>query len=339
VSGRVVGRAKGGGYLTACDVEKRIWSALTDGSAAVLTTHARLDGDAIGATLALYHALRLWGAPVHQVYVPPRPRVFEFLPGIKECVDSGDGLPSRFKLAVVDCASLARTGVSQEVLDRSELIINIDHHLTNNRFGHINYVIPEASSSGELIHRILHANGVALSKPMAECLFAAIVTDTGRFCHRNTTSGALDICAELVRHGACPHEIAERLFSCPSPAQVKLQTIAMQSLRFEAGGRIAVMTVSAEMFAHAGIGPADTQGLADIPVSIEGVEVGVLLKEIPGCDHVKASLRSRDAVDVCEVAVAFGGGGHLHAAGCEIRRPLHVAAMELVERVKAQLGA
>jgi len=317
--------------------EQQIWQMMTDGTPIVVTSHARLDGDALGSSLALWHALKEQGVPCYHIYEPPLPEVFEFLPGLEEAVESTEALPDRFNLVVTDCGTLEMVGGIVEGLKDKGRVFNIDHHLTNDYFGDINLVEHAASSCGELIYRVLQRNDVPVSQQVAECLYAAILTDTGRFSYHNTTPEALRICGELVRAGADPTELTEKIYFSPTAAQVVLKGMAIRTLSFEDEGKIAVVKITEEMFRRAGIGPVDTQGFADIPAAIRGVQVGVLLKEMPGCDFIKVSLRSRNLVDVCAVARHFQGGGHAHAAGCEMKSTIEEAQRAVVEIVRREL--
>ena len=300
------------------ELHAAIWSALTDGQPVVVTSHERLDGDAVGASLALWHGLRHRGVEACTFFQPPTPPTFHFLSGMDQRQSDVAALPSSHNLAVIDCGALYRVGEQAERLSRAACTVNIDHHDSNALFGDLNYVNPAASSCGEMMHGLLAAGGVPLTREIAECLFSAIVTDTGRFSHEGTTAEALAVCAQCVRAGARPHELVERLFASPSPAQVRLRHLALGTLEFHDQGRVATMVITAEMFRGTGLGPIDTEGFSDIPIAIQGVQASALLKEIPDCGYIKVSMRSRDCVDVCAVARAFGGGGHRHAAGCDI---------------------
>lgn len=325
--------------------ESRIWEVLTDGTPVVVTSHVRLDGDGIGAALALWHGLRSEGVPAHFRLEPPIPSVFDFLPGLGERLRSFDTLPSRFHLVVVDCGSLTRIGALADYADRAADIVNIDHHRTREDFGDHHFVREKVSSSGELVYRVLEAAGVEITPEIAVPLYVAILTDTGSFSYGNTTRSAFEICARLVEAGASPWRIAERIFYSPPARVVRLKGMAIGTLRLEHDGRIATCQITRETFERTGTRPVDTQGFADIPISVEGVEASALLKELsPEHDphYVKVSLRSRasvDSVDVSEVAESFGGGGHRHAAGCELEGPLETARERVVETLRRRLEA
>jgi len=318
-------------------VHGAIWNALGDGLPAVVTSHVRPDGDGLGSALALWHGLKTRGLEAFHFSEPPMPSMFSFLNGLDQCLADPAQLPKAYNLVVIDCGCFERIGDSAGQLTGRTRTVNIDHHNGNSCFGDINHVDPAASSCGEMIYGLLTAGGVPLSREIADCLFTAIVTDTGQFSHQDTTPEALRICAECVRAGARPHELVRRLFMSPSPAQVKLRHLALGTLRFHDEGRIATMAITREMYRQTGLGPVDTEGFAEVPISIQGVAASALLKEMPGSGYIKVSLRSRELVDVCRVAKTFGGGGHVQAAGCEIQGALEDVRAMVAEQLQFHL--
>jgi phosphoesterase RecJ-like protein len=318
-------------------IHQAIWESLTDGLPVVVTSHVRLDGDGIGSALALCHALGQRGVDCRTVFEAPVPPMFDFLPGVDgKCCEPGR-LPANYKLVVIDCGTLERIGEVAPSLSGAAETINIDHHDSNAMFGDHNYVDPGASSCGEMIRRLLGTAEVPIDRQIADCLFTAIVSDTGQFSHRDTTAQALSVCAECVEAGARPDILVRRLFMSPSPAQVRLRQLALATLNFHCGGSIATMDVTEDMFRRTGLTPVDTEGFAEIPISIQGVRASALLKEMPACGYIKVSLRSREGVDVCEVARLFGGGGHRNAAGCEIPDGLEDVRRIIVEELQRHL--
>jgi len=295
-----------------------------------------LDGDGLGASLGLWHALKAAGVSCRQVYEPPVPVVFEFLPGADQRDECAESLPDTFNLAVVDCGALDRIGRLARHADRAGTIVNIDHHVSNRFFGDLNYVDCGASSCGELVYRLLKTAGVALTEEAAVCLYTAIVTDTGRFSYANTTAECIEICGALVRAGCNPAALSDRIYNSQPQSVVRLMGLAIGTLRLHAGERIGTVEITRRMFERTGTRPVDTQGFADIPLSVSGVVASALLKEMrdgPDAPWVKVSLRSRpsgNAVDVCAVAQALGGGGHSQAAGCELRGTLAEARDKVV---------
>ena len=320
-------------------VHAAIWDVLTDGLPAVVTAHARLDGDAVGSALALWHALKARGVDAYAFFQPPTPAMFDFLNGMQTRCGDISQLPPAYNLVVLDCGLLERVGDQADQLTGRARTVNIDHHDSNTYFGDVDYVDPGASSCGEMVHGLLTRAGVPVTEAIAECLFTAIVTDTGQFSHQDTTPEALAICAECMHAGARPHELVQRLFMSPSPAQVKLRHLAMGTLRFHDEGRVATMVITEEMFRMTDLGPVDTEGLAEVAIAIQGVKASALFKEMPGCGYIKVSLRSRDSLDVCTVARVFGGGGHMHAAGCEIADSLENVRHTIAEQLEQHLRA
>ncbi len=315
-----------------------VWNALTDGRPVVITSHVRLDGDGLGSSLAVWHALRSAGVQCCVALQPPTPTTFDFLPGTEHIATNAAALPERYHLAVIDCGNVGRLGELGGVLNGGGYTINIDHHASNTLFGDLNYVNVKASSCGEMVHHLFGAVGVRIDRPIAECLFAAVVTDTGQFSHENVTSAAFATCADCVQAGVRPHELVQKLFFSPTQQQMRLRHMATGTLQFHASGRIATMAVTLDMFAQTGLGPIDTEGFADIPIEVRGVEASALLKEMPDCDYTKVSMRSRGRVDVCAVARSFGGGGHTHAAGCEVMEGLESARCKIVRALREQFG-
>jgi phosphoesterase RecJ-like protein len=314
-----------------------IWEILRDGAPVVLTSHVRLDGDGLGCTLALWHGLRQQGVEAEVVLEPPLPGLFGFLDGMAAVRDDADGLPASYNLVVIDCGNMDRVGEIGAELTRLRRTVSIDHHDSHSGFGDVNYVDPSASSCGEMMYGLLIDGGVTMDRAIADCLYTAILTDTGRFSHSDTTPRALEVCAECMRRGVNPADLVSRIYHSPSPAQVRLQRMALGTLQFHDSGRVATMAVTQEMFDATGLAPIDTEGFAEMAIRIQGVEASALLKEMPGCDYIKVSMRSRDAVDVCAVARVFGGGGHIHAAGCEVTEDLETVRGRVAEQLRLHL--
>ena len=314
-----------------------IWDALTDGLPAVITSHVRLDGDGVGCALALCHALRGKGVEATVALDPPVPTMFGFLPGMDTVRSGADGLPDHYNLVVIDCGSLERTGDLAPALGGRARTINIDHHDSNASFGDLNYVEGGASSCGEMLFDLLAAGGVPLSLPIAECLLTAVVSDTGQFSHQDTTPAAYAVAGRCVEAGARPHVVVRQLFCPPTPAQMRLRAMAMGTLRFHCEEQVSTMEVTNEMFRRTGLAPIDTEGFAEMAIGIQGLEAAALLKEMPGCEYIKVSMRSREYVDVAAVAGAFGGGGHKHAAGCEIYDSLEAARGAIVAALERRV--
>jgi len=296
----------------------------------LITSHAAPDGDAIGSELGVLELVEALGGSARIVNRDPHPASLAFLPGL-ERIEVAPALPagfeSAFDLAVVlECPGLDRPGLSG--LDRLPLL-NVDHHLANERYGVLDFVDEEAPAVGVMALEMAEAAGVGVSPAMATCLYTALVTDTGDFRYSNTTPRAFAAAARLVGAGAAPHVIAEGLHEHVPARVVRLTAAALATLELLAGGRLAVISCDRATLAATGARPEDTESLINIPRAIDGVEVAALVKAFAD-DGVRVSLRSRGAVDVQAVARRFGGGGHRNAAGCTIALPAAPARQALL---------
>ncbi|MFQ5957139.1 MAG: bifunctional oligoribonuclease/PAP phosphatase NrnA [Candidatus Brocadiales bacterium] len=309
------------------DVTKKLKELIDRSRRPLITAHIRLDGDALGSELAFYHALKAMGKEPAIVNDSSMPRVYKFM--VKDadvrCWNadtmaslSAGGESYGFDLAiVVDTPAAERVGGLHKVISTDIPVVNIDHHVCNYNFGDINMVETEKCSTGEIVFDFFCRTGIEITPKIAEALYVAIVTDTGRFMHRNTTSDTLRAAAYLIDHGADPTDIGQHLYKTNTYGQLQLLSMAIDTLSFHFNKRIACIWLTKEMMRKAHTPPIDTQDFADVPASLEGVEVGVLLREFGEKNMVKVSLRSRNGIDVNKVANDFGGGGHQRAAGFE----------------------
>ncbi|MEK7241278.1 MAG: DHHA1 domain-containing protein, partial [Planctomycetota bacterium] len=216
-------------------------------------------------------------------------------------------------------------------------IINIDHHLCGGNFGTVNWVDTGKCATGEMVYDLLRSTGWKITPRIAEALYVAIVTDTNRFTNPNTTSETLRAAAHLIDCGADPTEIGNHLYKANTYGQLQLAARATETMKFFGGKRIATIWLTREMMKEAHTPSIDTQDFPDIPASVEGVSVGVLLRELGEPNKVKVSLRSRDGVDVNRVAQKFGGGGHKGAAGCELQGTIEEVQGVVVKEIEKAL--
>ena len=296
----------------------------------LITSHSAPDGDAIGSELGMLELVERIGGTALVVNRDPHPASLAFLPGLDRICVAAElpaGFETAFDLAVVlECPGLDRPGLAG--FDRLP-ILNIDHHLANERYGALDFVDEEAPAVGELVLAMAAEAEVEVSPPMATCLYTALVTDTGDFRYSNATPRAFAAAARLVTSGAQPHIIADGLHEHVPERVVRLTAAALGTLELLAGGRLALIACDRAMLAATGARPEDTESLINIPRAIDGVQAAVLLKDFsPG--GVRVSLRSRGAVDVQAVARVFGGGGHRNAAGCTIALPAGQARQALL---------
>ncbi len=313
--------------------------ALRRGDRFVLSGHKRPDGDALGSALGLARILRSLGKSALVWNRDEAATVLRSLPGV-ERVYVGEappsGFPEAFSAAItLECPSLDRTGLEQ-ALGRLP-ILNIDHHLGNQLYGSINWVDTSAPALGAMIYRLARALGAALDEETATALYLTLVTDTGGFRFANATVDAFEAAAALVREGAKPEKVALWVYESQPAATMRLLGEMMRSLELHDGGRIATVTLTAEMFERAGATAADAEDLVDYPRSIAGVEAVALLRQVDG-DRYKGSLRSRGPTNVERIARQLGGGGHKNAAGFEASGDRATLLAQLVEELKRALA-
>lgn len=281
-----------------------------------LMAHVSPDGDAIGSLLGYSIALRSMGKSV-DVYLHDRvPFVYSFLPTSEKILNSWNG--SEYDAAIaLDSGDLERLGNCKEIFNKAKTRINIDHHITNTNFGDYNHIEPHASSTGEVIYRIIKMTGLDLNKEIAECLFVAIVTDTGGFRYSNTSSTTMQVTADLINYNIDVSDISIKVFDLTSLTKTKLIGIAIDSLEIYSDGKIAVMTISKEQIEHLKANYDEFDGIINIGRSIIGVEAAALLVEKQP-KQIRVNLRSNSYLDVAQIAKNHGGGGHQKAAGCTI---------------------
>jgi bifunctional oligoribonuclease and PAP phosphatase NrnA len=297
---------------------------LTRSRRVLLTTHTHPDGDAIGSLLALGLSLERMGNTIAMVDDDPIPAIYRFLPEVARItrrVPSGIDFDAA---VVLDCGSLQRVGTVGEAVATIPMVINIDHHVTNEAFGALRLVDPDACATAEIIYRLIREMSVPIDKIVATAIYTGIFTDTGSFRFSNTNLEAFTICREMVTLGVDPYQVAKHVYGTYSLGRIKLLNMALDSIELAANGKMTIMTLSQEMLRETRTQPEDGDGLINYARRIEDVQVAALIQEInsgpPNQYHV--SLRSDGSVDVARIAQARGGGGHASAAGFSIVAPL-----------------
>ncbi len=300
---------------------KEIVSSLLENKRFLLATHQDPDADGIGSMIALGKSLSAVGKDVTLVTQKPLTGSLKTLSGSQEIQD-GIQIQGRFDVAIaLDCADRTRLGAIYDDFKKIGLIINIDHHGTNDTFGHINLVCPEKSSTGVIVFELIKAAGLPIDEEIAENLFAAILTDTGSFKYSNTDPETFRAAAELMEHGAVPWNISRKVMDGYKLARLKLLELVLGTLEISHGGTVAIMTITQDMLKKSSAEEHEGHRFVDYPRFAFGVELSVLIRE-KGKDHYKFSLRSNDTVDVAELSSRFGGGGHSRAAGFDANGPL-----------------
>jgi phosphoesterase RecJ-like protein len=286
----------------------------------LVTTHENPDGDALGSLLATKLALDQL-AKDSIMYLSgeaPLPREYAWMPFGDLRRQPPEDASERVLLAV-DCANESRLGPDPTVLASAPLVVNIDHHHDNSRFGAINLVVADASSTGEVLRDVFDELGVELTPDVAEALYIALVTDTGRFQYANTTPKALRLAAELVEAGADVHKVFQGIYESVEFAKLKLLARALERAQVYEGGRLVISHLLRNDFKEVGAAEPYSEGIIDYLRAVEGADMAALIREPPrgGSPARRVSLRaSTDDLDVSEIARRSGrGGGHRQAAG------------------------
>jgi len=298
---------------------RRVAEAVRAHDRFLITTHENPDGDSLGSILAMKLALEQLGKDgvMYLSGETPLPTEYRFMPleGVRRSLP--DDAAERVVLAL-DCANERRIGPDETLLDRSPLVIDIDHHHDNSRFGDVNVIVPTASSTGEVLRDLFHELDVKLTPEIAEALYIALVTDTGRFQYANTTPKTLRVAAELVECGADVHRVFQVVYENVAFAKLKLLARALEHARVYEGGRMIVSHLERSDFEAAGAAEPFSEGIIDYLRAVEGAEIAALIREPPSQNGPlrRVSLRTRaEDIDVSAIARKSGGGGHRQAAG------------------------
>lgn len=301
----------------------------------LVVSHQRPDGDCLGSTLGLFHGLRLAGKKVSAHNATPLNGKWDFIPGSEQILREPPTAPADFTI-FVDCSNVSR--VSDDFQPQGR-VINIDHHLTNDRFGEFNYIDLDASAVGEQIYRLLQKLGVPITADIASCLYLSILTDTGGFRYSNTTAETLRVASELVAAGAHPGDIAQAVFESRTKGEFLLTSRALDRLTYEMNDIVVWSELLWSDYVEAGGIDAEPEGLASDLRAVKSVEVACLLHEMEE-GGLRAGFRGKGNVDCSEIARACGGGGHFNASGAAIANmPYQEAKVKVLSEVRRVVRA
>lgn len=305
-----------------------------------LVSHRRPDGDAIGSCLALGGALEAAGKRVRIVNEDPVPEALAFLRGSERVeLASGIGEPIGVEVVVaLDAAGEDRVGDGAWAAFRTGVpVINLDHHISNTRFGSVNYVDAASPATGQIVFELIREAGWPLPQAAAEAIYAALSTDTGSFRYPSTTGRTYRIAAELVDAGLDVGEMNRRLYENYPLRRLLLLRGLLQDMEIHAGGKVVAAKLTRRMAEEAGMETGDTEGLIDVIRSVDSVVVAVLFEELPD-GRIRVSSRSKSPLaDVGAVCAVFGGGGHILAAGARMAGPIDAAAERFLNEVSRRL--
>jgi len=329
-----------GGLVT--DARARALDEIRDGEHFLLVTHENPDGDALGSLVAMHGVLSALGkdsvmfVSATDLPLPLEYRFFDLTGMVSAPPADIDGRTVIF----LDCGNIDRTPTGA-VKHEGSHILNVDHHHDNTRFGDVDYVVPEASCTAEIVWDLMHALGVEPTLAVAEALYVGLVTDTGKFMYENTGPRAHEMAAELIAAGVDTHAIYRRLYEGMPYAKLELLGRALSHVRRFDEGRLTLALLTREDFDVTGADDSFSEGVIDHLRSVAGTKVAALARELPGGNgqgpvRKKVSLRSTDGeVDVSAIARAAGGGGHRRAAGLSTE----MSDDELVAFLRAQVRA
>lgn len=324
-------RLGAGRFAAGVPADARGWLGLfTDVDAWLVCPHMSPDADTLGSALAMARLLRGLGKRAWVACADPVQGRYGFLAGASEVAIGRlpDDLPANAGVVTLDAADFGRLGAMGPLVEHIRPFVNLDHHVSNSRFGTHNWVDTTSAATGELVYMLYDYFGVPLDGDAATALYAALVTDTGFFRYPATTPRTLAMASELIAAGVNFTAVLEAIYERQSPGAVRLAGLALARMQLEAGGRVAWTSISRELFEQAGATEDDAEGIVDELRKIEGVEVIYILRESTD-DRVRVSVRSKHGIDVNEVAKRFGGGGHRLASGCLMHGPLADAEAQL----------
>ena len=296
----------------------------------VILTHENPDGDAIGTGLALYNALKQYGKNP-DIIIPEYPRNFSFLPGTEEIKKESE--VKKYDLAIsVDCATIKMLNGFSNYFEDAKVKISIDHHSTNTMFGDYNYVSPEAPACAQVLIVMLEYFKIDITKEIGTCILTGIITDTGGFKYSGVTAETFEFVAGLMNKGINVSKIYRKVLQTKTRANFELNRIAADRLEFLEDGKVAFTYITKEDEEKVSAESGDHEGIVETGRDIEGVEVSVFIRQTDkGC---KVSMRSNEYVNVSDICLLLGGGGHIRAAGVTMQCTIEQAKEKILMHVR-----
>ena len=319
---------------------EQVWKGIYKGQDFFVAGHLNPDGDSLGCTLTMCSLLERLGKTAYAYASPAIGTDLLFLPGLEKIHVNELPLKPKFDTVILlECSDRKRGGDLENVLNNAKTIINIDHHLVSDAYGHINHIDSTASSTAEILFQLFEASEDNLLPTPEECtcLYTGLVTDTGRFLHTNTTAEALRVASALVALGADVNKINQVIYFTKSYTELKLLGRALEKMHLLFQNKYSEIILTQEDFEPLNAVPSQTQGIVSQPTMIPGVEISALIKEEP--DKISVNLRSRNKIHVSAIAQTFGGGGHARAAGFKMTgKSVQDVASALAKEVKKALS-
>jgi len=316
-----------------------ICTAIEQAQGIVLITHENPDGDGIGSALALYHALKYAGKTVYMHNFSPVPRIYHFLDDSDKASSGALFQPSSTVDTIIslDCGDQKRLAMPTSFFEHRTLI-NIDHHDTNNCFGHINHVQNDACATGSMVYDCIQALGIPLCKAIAQSIYVTLLTDTGSFRYPCSSSEVYRLAATLIDAGAEPWPIAVEVYESATLGRMRLLAACLATLELSHNKQVAWLRIDQSMYKETGADVEDTEGLIDYGRCIAGVEISVLLRE-DAPERWKVTFRGKLHTHVGKLAQHLGGGGHAYAAGCLVTGTYTDALKQVQTVIGSQLDS
>jgi bifunctional oligoribonuclease and PAP phosphatase NrnA len=295
-----------------------------------ITTHIKPDGDGIGSSLGLCWLLKSLGKHAEVIVHGEVPMAYQSLPGADQVRDV-KAVDRRYDaIFIIECSDIDRPGIAG--LNR-EFTVNIDHHATSEHFGTVNWIDSTASAVGEMIYNLCKAIGGRITKEIAECVYMALVTDTGSFHFPNTSDRTLKVASELIKAGAKPAKIGEAVYANYPWSRIELMRLVLATVKRDETGRVASLRQTLKMQEDAKAVDGDNNGFVNIPLAAKEVLAAVYMREV-GDGKYRVSLRSKGDINVAKVGERFNGGGHKNAAGCRVEGDWDACEGALVTAVR-----
>lgn len=313
----------------------KILEEINKAQSIVILTHENPDGDAVGTSLALYNALKLFGKDNVDLIIPECPKTFMFLPNAIEIKKESN--IQNYDLAIsIDCANVKMLNGLAHHFEEANATVVIDHHGTNTMYGDYNFVNPDSPACAEVMIVALNYFNMEINKNIGTCLLVGIITDTGGFKYQGVTAETFEFVAELLNKGVNVSNTYRKVLQVKTKSAFELSRIANNRLEFFEDGKIAYTYITLEDCEKVNSVSGDHEGIVDVGRDIEGVEVSIFVRAIKG-KGLKVSLRSNENVNVDEIALLFGGGGHPKAAGFSINENFDVVKAKIINEVKRYL--
>lgn len=300
----------------------------------LIVSHIHPDGDTISSSLAIAYLLTKLKKSfeiVNEDLIPEKFNYFKMYSRIKRITDINNKYSN---IITVDIADLTRAGKIDDILSKDAKILNIDHHITNEGFGKVNLIITSAASTTEVIYYLIKKMDIDFEKEIAEYIYTGLLTDTGGFRYSNTTSNTMRIAAEMIDNGVLPGDIADIMLETMTKEFLETLKKTLKNIKFYNNDKIACTVLH---YCDIESSVIDTEGIVNYVINVEGVEVGIFVKELE-LDEYKVSLRSKDSTDVSLIAKKFGGGGHIKAAGFLYKGSLETLKNILLSEIKKAKG-